>query len=72
MKALEDIQMQLEFGDRLFWGILLFIAVIFAWLGVFEKYFPLWLGAIVGFVGGFLFVLLGPGARGAARSKEGA
>ena len=61
--GLEFIQMKLEFGDRLFWGILIFIAFLFLWLGIFEKYSPLWVGVFLGGIAGTSFVLFGPGGR---------
>jgi hypothetical protein len=39
------------FGDKLFWGVMLFIGVNLFWLGVLEDYIPLWLAPIVGIIG---------------------
>jgi hypothetical protein len=62
--------MKFEFGDRLFWGILIFLAFLFLWLGIFEKFAPLWVGAVLGFITGVLFVFFGPGGK--AKSEKGA
>ena len=50
----------MEFGDRLFWGIMIFLAFISLWLGVLEAYTPLWLGALLGAVAAVLFIKFGP------------
>jgi predicted small integral membrane protein len=39
------------FGDKLFWGIMLFIGINLFWLGVLEDHIPLWLAPIVGVIG---------------------
>ncbi len=41
----------MTFGDRLFWGIMVFIGINLFWLGVLEEYLPMWVGAIVGIMG---------------------
>lgn len=38
----------MEFGDRLFWGIMVFIGINLFWLGMLEEYLPMWVGCIVG------------------------
>ncbi|MCB2191281.1 MAG: hypothetical protein KQI62_06930 [Deltaproteobacteria bacterium] len=53
----------MEFGDRLFWGIMIFLAFISLWLGALEAYTPLWLGIVLGAVAGVLFVKFGPTPR---------
>jgi uncharacterized membrane protein HdeD (DUF308 family) len=53
----------MEFGDRLFWGIMMFLGFISLWLGIFEAYSPLWLGAALGAVAAVLFIKFGPGTR---------
>ncbi len=40
----------MEFGDRLFWGIMVFIGINLFWLGMLEEYLPMWVGAIVGII----------------------
>lgn len=40
----------MEFGDRLFWGIMVFIGINLFWLGALEDYLPMWVGAIVGII----------------------
>ena len=64
------MEMKFEFGDRLFWGILIFIGAIFLWLGILERFAPIWIGAVVGFIAGGLFIFYGPGER--AESEKGA
>jgi hypothetical protein len=41
----------MEFGDRLFWGVMVFIGICLFWLGALEKYLPIWVGAIAGIIG---------------------
>ena len=43
----------MEFGDRLFWGIMVFIGISLIWLGLLEDFLPMWVGAIVGIMGFF-------------------
>lgn len=50
----------MEFGDRLFWAIMIFLGVMFFWLGILEANIPLWIGAISGAVFGLAFVKYGP------------
>ena len=38
------------FGDRLFWGIMLFIGINLFWLGVVEEYLSIWFAAVLGLV----------------------
>jgi len=40
----------MTFGDRLFWGIMVFIGINLFWLGMLEEYLPMWVGAIVGII----------------------
>lgn len=41
---------QMTWGNWLFWSILAFVGTIFLWLGLLERFVPLWVGAIIGFV----------------------
>jgi len=41
----------MEFGDRLFWGVMVFIGINLFWLGTLEEYLPMWVGAAVGIMG---------------------
>lgn len=41
---------QMTWGNWLFWGILAFVGVIFLWLGLLERFVPLWIGAIIAFI----------------------
>ncbi len=43
----------MEFGDRLFWGIMIFIGINLLWLGLLENYVSMWVGAVVGLIGLF-------------------
>ena len=40
---------RMTWGNWLFWGIMAFVGVILLWLGVLEKFVPLWIGAIAAF-----------------------
>lgn len=51
---------EMEFGDRLFWGIMVFVGTILLWLGVLERIAPLWVGAIIAALASFTMVKYGP------------
>jgi hypothetical protein len=51
---------RMTWGNWLFWGILAFVGIIFLWLGLLERYLPLWVGAIAGFVVFLTFLKYGP------------
>ena len=53
----------MEFGDRLFWGIMILIGVILIWLGLFPASAPVWIGAILGGFCGFALIVFGPRPR---------
>lgn len=42
-------------GDRIFYSIVSFLFVFFLWVGLLEKYFPLW-GCLI--VGAIIFYLM--------------
>jgi len=44
------------FGDRLFWGIIIFIGVTLFWLRFLEVYLTLWIGALLGAIVGLAFI----------------
>ena len=41
---------RMTWGNWLFWGIMAFIGVILLWLGILERFIPLWIGAVLAFV----------------------
>ena len=41
---------RMTWGNWLFWGIMAFVGMILLWLGVLERFVPLWIGAIAAFV----------------------
>ncbi len=41
---------RMTWGNWLFWAILAFVGTIFLWLGLLERFLPLLVGAITGFV----------------------
>ena len=47
-------------ADRVVWGCILFISVIFLWLGWLEQFIPLWVGTIVGILALLIMVIYGP------------
>lgn len=53
----------MEFGDRLFWAIMIFIGITLFWVGVLETFIPLWTGAILGAVAGVAFINFGPHSK---------
>ena len=50
----------MEFGDRFFWGVMVFIGISLFWLGVLEEYLPMWVGAIVGIMALLGTIKFGP------------
>ena len=43
------------FGDRVFWSAMCFIAISLIWLGLVEKYLPMWVSL---FVSGGVIILI--------------
>ncbi len=43
-------------GDRIFITLVSFVFVFFLWIGLLEKYFPLWGCLIVGFIIGLVLI----------------
>jgi len=50
----------METGDRIFWGVILFVGVLFVWLGGLEGFIPLWVGMVLGFLALLALLILGP------------
>jgi len=50
----------MEFGDRLFWGIMIFIGINLFWLGVLQKFVPIWVGTIIGILAAVAFIIYCP------------
>ena len=46
---------QMTWGNWLFWGIMAFVGIILLWLGLLERFMPLWVGGVVAF---FVFLAL--------------
>jgi hypothetical protein len=40
----------MTWGNWLFWGIIAFVGVILLWLGILERFVPLWIGAVLAFI----------------------
>ncbi|MCP4400770.1 MAG: hypothetical protein GY801_26145 [bacterium] len=51
-------------GNRVFWGIMLFLGAHFLWLGLIEEYLPLWVGTIVGVAALVWMIAYGPRPKG--------
>ena len=51
---------RLSAGTWLFWGIMAFIGVSILWVGVFEKFGPVWVGMIIGCVIMVVIMKYGP------------
>ncbi len=47
-------------GEWLVWGIFAFIGTIFLWLGLLERFVPLWVGAIIGVIAFIAIFKYGP------------
>jgi len=50
----------MAWGDRLFWGIVILIGILFLWLGLLEKFVPIWVGVVLGFFALFVMLKYGP------------
>jgi len=50
----------MEFGDRLFWGIIIFIGVNLLWLGLLANTISMWVGTIVGVLACLAVIRYGP------------
>lgn len=46
----------MTWGNRLFWGIIVFIGINLFWIGLLERFAPVWIGTILGiaFIVGYL------------------
>lgn len=40
----------MSMGDRIFWGIVIFVFVCLFWLKYLERFLPMWFGAIVAMI----------------------
>jgi len=60
----------MEMGDRIFWGGILFVSVIFVWLGLLERFIPLWVGAGVGILAFFAILIYGPRPKEEEKERE--
>lgn len=47
----------MSMGDRIFWGIVIFIFICLFWLKCLERFLPMWFGAIVAMIA--FFAVLG-------------
>lgn len=60
---------RMTWGNWLFWGILVFLGIIFLWLGLLEDYIPLWVGAAIAFIAFLALLVFGP--REKVEEEEG-
>ena len=51
---------RMTWGNWLFWGIMVFIGIIFIWLALFEKLIPLWVGLVIALAGFSAVIVYGP------------
>jgi hypothetical protein len=59
-KALSRMLPRMAIGDWIFWGVIVLLGVNLIWLGVVEKYTPLWVGWIIGGVLCFIIIKYAP------------
>lgn len=57
-------------GDRVFWGMMIFIGVILVWLAGLEKIIPLVVGTIIGVAAFLILLIYGPRPKKAGAEKE--
>lgn len=62
----------MAWGDRLFWGIVILIGILFLWLGLLEKFVPIWVGIILGFFALFAMLKYGPRPKERGEGEKGA
>jgi len=51
---------QMSNGNWRFWGIMAWIGIVFIWIGVLERFAPIWVGVIIGFVVCLAIIKYGP------------
>ena len=51
---------RMTWGNWLFWGIMAFVGIVLLWLGVLERFIPLWVGAIVALIVFIVLLVWGP------------
>jgi len=61
VKSISKVLPRMLIGDWIFWAVIAVLGVNLIWLGVLEKYAPLWVGWIIG--AGIAFFLLKYGPR---------
>lgn len=57
-------------GNWRFWGIIAWIGTIFIWIGVLERFAPIWVGAIIGFLIFIAIYKYGPRPKEEAEEEE--
>lgn len=50
----------MTFGDRLFWGIMLFVGVVLFWLGLVPASAPAFIAILLGILCCILLIVFGP------------
>ena len=51
---------EMSSGNWLFWGIMTWIGIVFIWIGVLERFAPVWVGVIIGLVAFLVIFRKGP------------
>jgi len=51
---------EMSSGNWLFWGIMAWIGIVFIWIGVLERFAPVWVGVIIGLVAFLVIFRKGP------------
>jgi len=58
----------MTWGNRLFWGLIFFFGFHLLWLGILERFGPVWIATIVGAI--FVFYMLKYGPRPKEKEEE--
>ena len=59
----------MTWGNRLFWGLIFFFGFHLIWLGILERFAPVWIATIIG--GIFVFYMLKYGPRPKEKGEGG-
>ncbi|TET61594.1 hypothetical protein E3J48_05465 [Candidatus Aerophobetes bacterium] len=51
---------EMSSGNWLFWGIITWIGIVFIWIGVLERFAPVWVSVIIGFLAFLAIFRKGP------------
>jgi len=60
MKSIKKVLPRMTTGDWIFWAVIAWLSVNLIWLGLVEKFIPLWVGYIIGLLIAVVIFKYGP------------